>query len=81
MKEQIAQIANSAAQSPKVGAAILATTTGSTTSIILNFAPVVSVVTGLVSATSLIIYICINIREHRIKMKLMEKELEKANKK
>lgn len=76
MKQQIAEAVNSAAQNPKVGAVIVATVAGSGTSTILELMPVVlGFITNGIAIVSALIFIVINIKQHRIKMKIMEKEL------
>ena len=78
MKEQIAEAVNNAAQNPKVGAVIVATVAGSGTSTILELMPVLlGFVTNVVAITSALIFIFINIRQHKIKMAILEKELRK----
>lgn len=77
MKEAIAQSANNAAQNPKVGAAIIATVSGSGISTTLEMIPVtLGIITNVIAIASALIFIYINIRQHRVKMKIMEKELE-----
>jgi len=80
MREAIAQAANNAAQNPKVGAAIIATIAGSGTSTTLELiSPLMGIITNTVAIASGLIFIFINIKQHRIKMRIMEKELNDTN--
>ncbi len=76
MREHIIQAANSAVQSPKAAGVIIATAGSSGTLTILDMLPVVfGVMLNLIAMVSALIFIYINVKQHKIKMQIMEKKL------